>query len=251
MKQSFICFIAAGLLVNPLFARDKIGVYIQAGPYLNLNNYKYTGTGSTHMATAQLSYGAGVEVEIPVKRNLSLVPFVKWHNQRLQVEQTESNGMFTPDSYFQVFHGYGTINVGAFAQYSMFKKNNTDWQLLAGLSYAHSSSNLNGVRYKYESNMDGSYSIIVGSDRKEDDFSSKADMMNISLGSRVATHIRKVGDFKFGLIFYAPTGRMPEVNYISEFASGSGQNLYTHTQTRTRQYSIEISILYRLFGWRA
>ncbi|OJV56119.1 MAG: hypothetical protein BGO31_18795 [Bacteroidetes bacterium 43-16] len=250
MKQLFVCFLVANLLGQSLSAQEKIGVYLQAGPYLNLNSYKVTGTGSTHMPAAQLSFGTGIEVDIPVARNFAVIPFVKWHGQKQLVEQNESNGMFTEDSYFRLFNSYSTLNVGAFAQYTMMRKRKLDWHLLAGLSFSRSYSTANGSSYKFTSNMDSAYTILIGSENADDNFDRRANHFNISLGSRIATHIKKLGDFKFGLVVFAPLGRMPEVAYSSEFIT-SGQSLYTHTYTRNRQFNAEVSILYRLFGWRA
>ncbi|RYD96994.1 MAG: hypothetical protein EOP54_12200 [Sphingobacteriales bacterium] len=251
MKQSFICLIAATLLAQTLYAQEKIGVYLHAGPYLHSNSYKTTGTGATHMPAFQLAPGAGLEVDIPLSEKFSLVPFVKYYGQKQMVEQNESGGMFTEDSYFRVFNTYNNLNVGAFGQYSLVKKKKIEWQLLAGLSFSHAAASANGSSYKYTSNMDGAYTVIIGSDNKMDNFDRKANFVNLSFGSRLQTHIRKLGDFKFGLVVFAPMGHMPEVSYTSEFIGDNNQRLYTRTYTKNRQFNLECSIMYRLFAWRA
>jgi len=249
MKQSFICLCAAHLLAPSLSAQEKIGVYIQAGPWLNMNSYKTTGTGTTHMPAFQLAPGAGLEVEIPLTRQYALIPFVKIYGQKQMVVQNETKGMFTEDSYFRLFNNYLTYNFGAFGQYTLLEKKKMDWQLLAGLSFSHVSASANGSNYKFTSNMDGAYNIAIGSENDMDNFERKANFFNIALGTRLATHIRKIGDFKFGFVAYAPLGRMPEVSYISEF-TGDKQTLYTNTHTSNRQFNLECTISYRLFGWR-
>ncbi|GEM_PF-1762553 len=249
MKQSFICLLAANLLAQSLAAQEKIGVYIQAGPWLNMNSYKTTGTGTTHMPKFQLSPGAGLEIEIPLSRKYALVPFVKIYGQKQMVVQNETGGMFTEDSYFRLFNSYLTYNFGALAQYKLIAMKKMDWQLLAGLSFSHSSASANGSSYKYTSNMDGAYTIKIGSENEIGNFERKANFFNIALGTRLATHIRKIGDFKFGFVAYVPLGRMPEVSYISEII-GDKQDLYTNTKTSNRQFNLECSLSYRLFGWR-
>lgn len=251
MKQAFICLLATQLYQQPLLAQaqEKIDVYIQAGPYLHKNSYQTTGIGTTNMPAFQLSPGAGLEVDIPLTDKFAIVPFVKYYSQKQLVEQTESGGMFTDDSYFRVFNTYSNLNAGAFAQYSLVRKKAIDWQLLGGLSFSHIAASANGSSYKYTSNMEGSYTILIGSDHEIGDFSRKSNLVNLSLGSRVQTHINKLGDFKFGLVVFAPMGFLPEVSYKSEFI-GDKQTYYTHTNTRNKQYSLEFSIMYRLFGWR-
>lgn len=249
MKLSFVCLAAASLLANPLFAQEKIGVYIQAGPWLNINSYKTTGTGETHMPAFQLSPGAGLEVEIPMSRKYAVVPFLKIYGQNQMVVQRESKGMFTDDSYFRLFNNYLTYNFGAFVQYKLAEHRNIGWQLLTGVSFSHASASANGSNYKFTSNMDGAYAIIIGSENDMDNFERKANFFNVGLGTRLATHIRKLGDFKFGFVAYAPLGRMPDVSYISEF-QGDKQTLYTNTHTSNRQFNLECTISYRLFGWR-
>lgn len=249
MKHSFICLTAASLLANALSAQEKIGVYLQAGPWLHINSYKTTGTGKTHMPAFQLSPGAGLEVEIPVSPKYAVVPFAKIYGQKQMVVQRDTEGMFTDDSYFRLFNDYLTINFGAFAQYKMAECKQIDWQLLAGLSFSHASASANGSDYKLNFDKDGPYSIIMGSENNIDNFERKANFFNISLGTRLATHIRKVGDFKFGFVAYVPLGRMPDVSYVSEFTTDN-QKLYTNTHTSNRQFNLECTISYRLFGWR-
>lgn len=249
MKQLLICFGAASLLAQSLSAQEKIGVYIQAGSWMNINNYKTTGTGATYMPAFQFSPGAGLEVEIPLSHKYALIPFVKMYGQKQMVVQNETKGMFAEDSYFRIFNGYLTYNFGVFGQYKLAEMKKMDWQLLAGISFSHCAASANGSSYRYTSKMDGAYTVKIGSENEIDDFGRKTNFFNLALGTRLATHIRKIGDFKFGFVIYAPLGRMPDVSYISEMISDN-EYLYTNTHTSNRQFNLECSVSYRLFGWR-
>lgn len=199
------------------------------------------------MDAARINFEIGSELEIKINNKIKTIPFFKWYTQKQKITQNNLFNVYENGSYFYNRWGYWNVNFGNMIEYNICKENIS---ILAGISFSHI--------YQYE-NKDG-YHLNVPANLPNDtrfryigypqstELSAKKNYFNAVVGSRINSNIKKIGEFKIGILLFIPFGNMPEYNFKSEIVSNN-VSYNTDTNTKSKQLNLEISILYKLFNF--
>lgn len=221
--------------------------FVQPIPVFNLSTSSNEGIGTTQLNKLNAAGGLGAEIDLRFNKKFSLIPFAKYYIQKQKVKQTEMFNTMEQGSYFYNAWGYWNLNVGLMYAQRFGNTEKLHFEIPIGISYS--------MIKKYE-NKDG-YHIITSQSLayrykaypEKEDWTTGSNYFNIVLGARVENKIKKIGVFKFGLLLFLPLGNMPEYNFTSEIAA-NGMLYQTNTNTQSKQFNLELSILYQLFSFK-
>lgn len=187
-----------------------------------------------------------MEANIHLGDRLTLTTLFKYYRKSQKVTQQQFFGCLGPLSKTYYKWTYETVNVGAVVKYKVQEWKFADLFAVGGLSYPFANQNELNCGWKVRGGSDGSAQLEAWSFHySPEGLDNLVSMFHPLIGIRARSSYR-IGNFEYGLLLYLPTKPIPEYHYDQILQTTNAGNIHAENKFTSRQYSLEISIIYQI-----
>lgn len=238
------------LLANNCFAQENYSIGLQLNPIFHFSQASITGSGGK-MQRFNVGTQVGLELNIPVFKNLVTTPFLKYYRQSQKIEQTDFLNYLDDESKTFASYSYANVDVGWLFKYNVLSNAKNSLFLNLGCAFSFGSQVAMSYGSHYVGTDNRTSSVSIGHkytpDANRDPWLSTRTV-KLLVGARTQTKIKRIGVFEYGFLFYIPAQQMPVYLYEQILGTQDKGEIYSSVLYKSRQYSMEASIVYHIFN---